>query len=47
MSWLARLDADANAIRAEGISNDIYAWHKKLWECYPTCQMPRQFSHSN
>lgn len=35
MSWLARLDVDAEAISAEGISNDIYAWHKKLWECYP------------
>lgn len=35
MSWLARLDVDAEAIRAEGISNDIYAWHKKLWKCYP------------
>ena len=35
MSWLARLEVDAETIRAEGISNDIYVWHKKLWECYP------------
>jgi CRISPR system Cascade subunit CasE len=35
MNWLARLEVDAETIRAEGISNDIYMWHKKLWECYP------------
>lgn len=35
MSWLARLDVDAEAIYSEGISKDIYAWHKKLWQCYP------------
>ena len=35
MSWLARLEVDAESIRTKGISNDIYAWHKKLWECYP------------
>jgi len=35
MSWLARLEVDAETIQAEGISNDIYVWHKKLWECYP------------
>jgi CRISPR system Cascade subunit CasE len=35
MSWLARLEVDAETIYAEGISDDIYAWHKKLWECYP------------
>ena len=34
MSWLARLDVDAETARAEGIS-DSYAWHKRLWECYP------------
>ncbi len=34
MSWLARLEVDAETARAEGIS-DNYAWHKKLWECYP------------
>ncbi len=34
MSWLARLEVDAEIARAEGIS-DNYAWHKRLWECYP------------
>lgn len=44
MSWLARLKVDAEAIRAEGISNDIYVWHKKLWECYPdTPEAKRDF----
>ncbi len=35
MSWLSRLEVDARILYAEGISNDIYTWHKKLWECYP------------
>jgi CRISPR system Cascade subunit CasE len=35
MNWLARLEVDADSIRNEGISEDIYTWHKKLWECYP------------
>lgn len=35
MSWLARLGVDAEIIRSEGIADDIYSWHKKLWECYP------------
>ena len=35
MSWLARLEIDAEVLHAEGISNDIYAWHKLLWKCYP------------
>ncbi len=34
MSWLARLEVDAEIARAEGIS-DSYAWHQRLWECYP------------
>lgn len=34
MSWLARLEVDAEIARAENIA-DSYAWHKKLWECYP------------
>jgi len=34
MSWLARLEIDAETARAEGIS-DSYDWHKRLWECYP------------
>jgi CRISPR system Cascade subunit CasE len=34
MSWLARLEVDAETARAEGIS-DSYAWHKRLWECFP------------
>ncbi|KJS29924.1 MAG: hypothetical protein VR64_18170 [Desulfatitalea sp. BRH_c12] len=35
MSWLARLEIEAATARAEGISDDIYSWHKLLWECYP------------
>ncbi|MGD0400477.1 MAG: type I-E CRISPR-associated protein Cas6/Cse3/CasE [Syntrophobacteraceae bacterium] len=35
MSWLARLEVDAEIARTERIS-DSYAWHKRLWECYPS-----------
>lgn len=35
MSWLARLDVDAEVVHEAGISGDIYAWHKMLWGCYP------------
>lgn len=35
MNWLARLEVDAETVRAAGISGDVYAWHKMLWECYP------------
>ena len=34
MRWLARLQVDVETARAEGIS-DSYAWHRRLWECYP------------
>lgn len=34
MSWLARLEVDAEIARAEGI-RDSYGWHKRLWECFP------------
>jgi CRISPR system Cascade subunit CasE len=34
MSWLARLEVEAESARAAGIS-DGYAWHQRLWECYP------------
>jgi CRISPR system Cascade subunit CasE len=34
MSWLARLEVDAKIARTERIS-DNYAWHKRLWECFP------------
>lgn len=34
MSWLARLDVDAEIARAEGI-RDSYDWHKRLWDCFP------------
>lgn len=34
MSWLARLEVEAATARAERIS-DSYAWHQRLWECYP------------
>jgi CRISPR system Cascade subunit CasE len=33
MSWLARLEVDAEIARTERIS-DSYAWHRRLWECY-------------
>ncbi len=35
MSWLARLEVDAKTIRNQGISDDVYTWHKMLWDCYP------------
>ncbi len=35
MSWLARLEVDAETVHAESISDDIYTWHKMLWKCYP------------
>lgn len=35
MNWLARLDIDAVILCKEKISNDIYTWHKLLWQCYP------------
>lgn len=35
MNWLARLEVDAETVRAAGISEDVYTWHKMLWECYP------------
>jgi CRISPR system Cascade subunit CasE len=34
MSWLARFDIDVETARLQGIA-DSYAWHKRLWECYP------------
>lgn len=34
MNWLVRMEVDAEIARFEGIS-DSYAWHKKLWECFP------------
>lgn len=34
MSWLTRLEVNAEIARTEGIS-DSYAWHKRIWECYP------------
>lgn len=35
MTWLARLEIGLEALCAEGVSGDFYAWHKMLWECYP------------
>lgn len=44
MSWLARLEIDAETVRKHGISDDIYVWHKMLWECYPkTSEAKRDF----
>jgi CRISPR system Cascade subunit CasE len=37
MNWLARLDVDAKVASAERIF-DSYAWHRKLWDCFP--EMP-------
>ena len=34
MSWLARLEVDADIARAEGI-RDSYDWHKRMWDCFP------------
>lgn len=34
MSWLVRMKIEAEAARGEGI-NDSYAWHKRLWDCFP------------
>jgi CRISPR system Cascade subunit CasE len=35
MSYLARLDVDAETAYAEGVL-DSYAWHRRLWEgCFP------------
>ncbi len=35
MNWLARLEVDAETVRNAGVYEDVYAWHKMLWECYP------------
>lgn len=35
MSWLARLEIDAETVFKEGLAKDIYSWHKMLWECCP------------
>lgn len=34
MSWLVRLEVKMETARSEGIL-DNYAWHKKLWNCFP------------
>lgn len=34
MTWLARLEVDAEISRSEGMW-DSYDWHKQLWECFP------------
>lgn len=34
MSWLARMEIDAESSITAGIL-DSYAWHKRLWECFP------------
>ena len=34
MNWLARMEVDAEIARAEHIF-DNYAWHKKIWDCFP------------
>lgn len=34
MSWLARFEIDAETARAQGLA-DNYAWHKRIWECFP------------
>ncbi len=43
MSWLARLEVDAEVAYRERIS-DSYGWHKRLWECFPNApDAPRDF----
>ncbi|WP_298272437.1 type I-E CRISPR-associated protein Cas6/Cse3/CasE [Geobacter sp.] len=34
MNWLARMEIDAEIASAEGVC-DSYAWHKKIWDCFP------------
>jgi len=34
MSWLVQMEISADVARREGIC-DSYAWHQKLWECFP------------
>lgn len=34
MKWLTRLEIDSETARREKVF-DSYAWHKKLWECFP------------
>lgn len=34
MTWLARMEVDARGARNHGMI-DTYAWHKKIWDCYP------------
>ena len=34
MNWLARVEVTAETARKESVS-DSYAWHKKVWECFP------------
>lgn len=34
MKWLTRLEVDSDTARREK-AFDSYAWHKKLWECFP------------
>lgn len=34
MKWLTRLEIDYDIARREKVF-DSYAWHKKLWECFP------------
>ncbi|MCP4341616.1 MAG: type I-E CRISPR-associated protein Cas6/Cse3/CasE [Desulfobulbaceae bacterium] len=34
MSWLVRMEVSTETAWREGIS-DSYAWHKKIWECFP------------
>ena len=35
MNWLTKLEVNAQTLRNEGICDDIYSWHKLLWQCYP------------
>ena len=34
MNWLARFEIDAEPAFREGLV-DSYAWHQKVWECFP------------
>lgn len=34
MNWLARLEIDSEIARVEHVF-DNYAWHKKIWDCFP------------
>lgn len=41
MSFLARIELDASQLRTAGLI-DGYAWHQRLWECFPLDPVARR-----